>query len=196
MALILLVQAFAGNEQWYILLSSNNNKIGGKNPQSRNVISGNYQGILIYQCMSNSIQGNYIGTDASGMLYLANSYGIGLDNAQSCLIGGLEDGAENIISSNTQWGLVIANSSYNNIQKNIIGLDRTGKVKLGNEVGVELLKNCNGNYILSNKIGGNTINGIIIGDSSKYNVIESNFIGTDENWQYNLGNQSIWYIYA
>jgi hypothetical protein len=178
------------SNEWGIYIdSSNYNLIGGTTPRARNIISGNVEGIKFWGGMNNLVQGNYIGTDASGLLYLANSFGVVLDYSDACKIGGSADGSENIIACSDQQGLMLFRSSYNYIQKNIIGLDRTGKSKLGNMVGIQVTEGCNSNNFLNNKIGGSGISGIIIGDNAQYNVIADNFIGTDENWLYDLGNQ-------
>jgi parallel beta-helix repeat protein len=177
-----------GNGVGIYIDSSNHNIIGGLNPEARNLISGNGHAIHLMYCMNNIIQGNYIGTDVSGLLYLANTIGIVIHNSQSCLVGGAVDGSENIISNSSTQGLYLGQSSYNQIQNNFIGLDRTGTIKLGNSDGLQISLGSNGNNILNNRIGGNSSNGIVIMDDSKYNVIADNFIGTDENWQYDLGN--------
>ncbi|MBK8946637.1 MAG: right-handed parallel beta-helix repeat-containing protein [Ignavibacteriae bacterium] len=168
--------------------SSNYNQIGGENPEARNLISGNGHGIYFLGCMNNNIQGNYIGTDVSGLLHLANTIGIVIHHSQSCLIGGAVDGLENIISNSITQGLYLSQSSYNIIQNNYVGLDRTGTTKIGNSDGIQIELGSNSNYIFNNKIGGNSQNGLVFMDDSKYNIVIDNFIGTDENWQYDLGN--------
>ena len=54
-----------------IVLESTPNLIGGDTPAERNVISGStYENILV-NAEGNTIQGNYIGTDATGTTSLA-----------------------------------------------------------------------------------------------------------------------------
>jgi hypothetical protein len=51
-----------------IRISSNSADIGGRNPDRRNVISGNVAGgVVISGSDNNKVFGNYIGTDASGI---------------------------------------------------------------------------------------------------------------------------------
>ena len=123
------------------LLSSANNTIGGSSLAARNIISGNKtEGVTIVGS-SNVVQGNYIGTDVTGMNPLAN------------LINGVElegrreqqhhrrDGARggcNVISGNRGVGVRIG-SRNNVVQGNYIGTDFIGNTFQGgnnNAVGV------------------------------------------------------------
>src|SRR5262249_26231453 len=71
------------------------NQIGGTTPGERNVISGNHRpsarynarvGVLIVACCGspvsdNTLAGNYIGTDSTGMTAVPNDIGILVENA-------------------------------------------------------------------------------------------------------------------
>ncbi|NIN66028.1 MAG: right-handed parallel beta-helix repeat-containing protein, partial [Anaerolineae bacterium] len=64
-----------GNHGVFIFGGAQANVIGGDTPGERNIISGNeYDGVLISGSgtTSNTVSGNYIGTDASGALDLGN----------------------------------------------------------------------------------------------------------------------------
>jgi hypothetical protein len=78
------------------------NTIGGTTSAERNVISGNAEGISIYNSGShdNVVMGNYIGTKADGTSNLANGfYGIYIGSgAYSNIIGGTHPGEGNIIA--------------------------------------------------------------------------------------------------
>jgi hypothetical protein len=130
-----------GNTLAGIFLGTSNNIVGGTVPGARNVISANPYGGIVMQVsgtFGNVIQGNYIGTDATGSFSIPNdNAGIALfDRTNNNLIGGMTPGARNVISGN---GLGIAfNSSStgpmgNIIQGNYIGLSADGK-PLGNRV--------------------------------------------------------------
>jgi hypothetical protein len=85
---------------------------------------------------SNQIEGCYIGTDASGTLAAGNRLGVEISfGAHDNTIGGL---ARNIISSNTQQGILIsgAGSNDNGIAGNFIGLNARGDGILGNSEGI------------------------------------------------------------
>ena len=84
--------------------------IGGTTAGARNVISGNTnEGILLLDCYGTvtcRIQGNYIGTTASGNAPRANgSAGILFATDGPATIGGSEPGAGNVISGNLGPGI-------------------------------------------------------------------------------------------
>jgi hypothetical protein len=136
-----------GNADAGIFLGTSNNTVGGTVPAARNVISANpYAGIVmqVSGTSGNVIQGNYIGTDATGTFAIPNdNSGIAIaDNSNNNLIGGTTPGARNVISGNG-WGIAIFSSSAGPpvgtiVQGNYIGLSADGK-PLGNRVeGVHL----------------------------------------------------------
>jgi len=92
--------------------SSVNNTIGGTGGGQRNYISGNDgPGISISnKSVLNTVQGNYIGTNASGTGALPNaSTGVLVDGTSSAnTVGGPAPGTRNVISGNTADGVRIA----------------------------------------------------------------------------------------
>ena len=80
------------------------------------------------------MQGNYIGTDASGTNALGNTFsGITILGGNSNLIGGASIAARNVISGNKLAGVYITtNSTGNLVQGNFVGVDTTGAKALGN----------------------------------------------------------------
>ena len=84
-----------------------NNRIGGTSAADRNVISGNGDGVFTsVQTINNVVQGNYIGTDASGTLPLGNYNGIVfLSGFNTNLVGGSSEGAGNVIAGNNNDGI-------------------------------------------------------------------------------------------
>jgi hypothetical protein len=82
---------------------------------------------------SDKVEGNFIGTDASGTQPLANgNSGVVVANdASKNLIGGNTPAARNLISANGGAGADIE-SSGNRVSGNLIGTDKSGTVALGN----------------------------------------------------------------
>ncbi len=85
---------------------------------------------------NNVVQGNLIGTNASGTAALANG-GSGVDlysGAQSNLVGGTSAGAVNVISGNANTGVFVGypGTDNNTIQGNLIGLNRAGNYLVPN----------------------------------------------------------------
>jgi hypothetical protein len=130
-------------------------RVGGTTPAARNLISGNGTGILIESGTVHVVQGNFIGTDATGTGALGNSLdGISLQ-ASSNTIGGTTTAARNIISGNGQHGISLGGGSAvaqnNMVQGNFIGTDVTGTQLLGN----------GGDGVFATSATNNTIGGTI-----------------------------------
>ncbi len=120
---------------------SHSNTIGGTSPEMRNIISGNSYEVYISgeAASGNVVQGNYIGTDVTGMndpFALGSQRNIYIWDGSNNLIGGNGyAGAYNIISGSHSHGIHItgSNATGNRIQGNVIGADATGTGALGNE---------------------------------------------------------------
>ena len=97
---------------------SSNNVIGGTVPGAGNLISGNNgYGVTIAEMgtSGNIVQGNYIGTDVTGTLPLANTDNgvIVATGALDNLIGGAANGAGNVIAFNSVNGVVLTSDAGN-----------------------------------------------------------------------------------
>jgi uncharacterized repeat protein (TIGR01451 family) len=190
-----------------VLVLSPGNFIGGTAPSARNLISANRnRGVLIAIGNGNTIQGNFIGTDATGTRALGNAgAGIAISSSSNNTVGGTAPGAGNLISGNQGSGVAIDDSAPapaptgNTIQGCLIGTDLTGTRPLGNfDVGILLADASNntiggtdfgaGNVISANGAHGVSIQRGLPGASADGNVIQGNSIGTDANGQRNLGN--------
>ena len=180
------------------LRGSHHNTIGGDSLRLRNVISGNgTYGIRIEDGHSNTIIGNFIGVDHSGLQPLPNGdylrqqncAGIILSsNAQSNRIGNGRASGRNILSGNNRTGLRIewSGADYNVVQGNYMGLAADGRTRMANgEAGLVIGRGARFNTIggdssgQANVISGNYSSGIQFARASAFNVLKGNYIGTD-----------------
>jgi parallel beta-helix repeat protein len=195
-----------GNGQDGILLAggASGNTIGGVNLTDRNVISGNYEGIEITGSTTslNVIQGNYIGVGSDGAMAIGNDFdGIHISlGAHNNTIGGSIAGARNVISASGANGIQIEGTGTDNnvVQGNFIGTDATGELDRGNASdGVRIGNGAQSNTIggiapeARNVISGNDGDGVDIqGSGTTGNVVQGNYIGTDDDGEQDLGNSS------
>jgi CSLREA domain-containing protein len=112
--------------------------VGGEDPPERNLISGhggpNGVGIDI-SASSHTVEGNYIGTDRSGTVALANRVGVSLHGGSDNTIGCEVLDGDNLISGNADDGVRVVNSDpnfTNYITGNFIGTQADGTHALGN----------------------------------------------------------------
>jgi hypothetical protein len=195
-----------------------NNTIGGTAAADRNIISTGATGELNYgiwvtgsNTSADLIEGNFIGTDATGTKALGNWQGISLyQSGTGNSIGGAQAGAGNILSGSIDAGLII-NPGCNGtlVQGNLIGTDVSGSVGLPNGtetagsppgfqiapgIAIYSVQNTIGGMTAGarNLISGNDADGIdvipggVLTSGSQGNLIEGNTIGTNL-----AGNQSL-----
>jgi CSLREA domain-containing protein len=185
-----------GNSNGGIMIDAgaNGNTIGGDTAGEGNVISGNLGGGVVINAsgtVNNIISGNYIGTNASGASAAANLHdGVHiLAGASRNTIGGDAPGERNVISGNSQNGILIDDSESTNnvVSGNYIGLNASGTNALPNGMnGVMLNSSATNNTIGGdttgerNVISGNYDDGVHIGSlATSGNIVSANFIGTD-----------------
>ena len=191
------------NHQTGIRIESANNRVGGREPAQRNVVSGNtgrdiMGGIMIYGAAAtgNIVQGNFIGLDATGMIGIGNEgRGVAIHNASGNYIGGAQPGAGNLIAANRATGVRIwgGSSTGNVVQGNWIGTNKAFEIRVGLWPEPNILSNArgvqsrgDGNYILDNYLVGNTWDGVLFYDGtdkdfdptakSSHNVVYRNVI--------------------
>jgi parallel beta-helix repeat protein len=178
------------------LNQSHDNLLGGDQPGSGNLISGNRSvGIRIDNAQStgNLIEGNLIGTDATGNLAMGNGIGVRIYNASGNTIGGAGS-AGNVISGNGTGIDFDASANGNVAQGNLIGVNSGDSAELRNIVGVQMV-GASGNTLggtvagFGNVISGNAIGVLIAGiGPTSGNRLQGNLIGTDATGTLNLGN--------
>lgn len=157
-------------------------------------------GIVIASKDNTVIEGNFIGTDASGAVALGNRFkGVAIFAASNILIGGTTASARNIVSSNRTGGMLISGSGAtgNQVQGNFIGTDINGTANLGNPfAGVRVDNGATNNVIggttkrARNIISGNSVSaGVLLADGNNTgNLIQGNFIGTDVSGASKMSN--------
>ncbi len=155
--------------------ASSDNTIGGSDPQSRNLISGNVRGIRIEGANRTKIEGNFIGTDRTGGAKLSNDIGMQVFSTKSTSIGGTSPGQRNVISGNSSHGMWLAGGSEGLIAGNFIGTDAAGTGALGNALYGILMSSYQGgegerNWVVggiaagaANVIAHNGVSGIVVG---------------------------------
>lgn len=144
---------------------------------------------------SNSVEGCFIGLDATGTNSLGSpGFGVFVQTPNN-RIGGATPAARNVISGKGAVGIEIfeAFASNNVVQGNFIGTDRTGTKAIGNgDRAVVVNMNASANFIGGNNpgtrnvISGNLDRGITL--DGNYNHVWGNFIGIDVTGQKPLGN--------
>ena len=181
---------------------AHDNVIGGTAPGAGNVIAGNKDdGIQIDGVGSpangvcnNTVQGNVIGLDPTGIRVIPNTdAGVKVQNgACNTLVGGSTPGAGNVISGNDSDGVYVdrPHTSGTQITGNIIGLGSDGRTPLGNQAnGVHIFNGDSGVQVTNNIISGNVGSGVLVSDpGSDYTVIKGNKIGADVSSSVARGN--------
>ena len=192
-------QSALGNRLCGVHIQSPGNTIGGVQNGAGNLISGNGQdGVFLdgSSAANNFVQGNFIGTVASGITGLGNGRaGVGVSGAPGNTIGGTTAGAGNLLSANGDAGiyLITSGATGNLIQGNTIGTDVTGTLALGNTYEGIYAERAPGNTVggavpgAGNLISGNRTRGIWLTNAS-WNVIQGNSIGTKSDGINGLGN--------
>ena len=168
--------------------NSGNNLIGGTTAADRNVISGNSLGGVHLIAAGSTVEGNYIGTDATGTFAVGNGDEGILVQAQNSTIGGTAPGAGNVIAGST----IVSNghgdgiglyAPNNLVQGNLIGTNAIGTVALPNAQRGILINGVSGNTVggttaaARNVISGNTGSAILVGNAGGNNTIEGNYLG-------------------
>ncbi len=167
--------------------------IGGLTTEVRNLISGNSSS-GIFSCDNWIIQGNYLGTDITGVTQLQNLFsGILVIGVNDVTIGGTLFGAPNVISGNADQGIIASSTEGLVIQGNFIGIDYSGTASLPN-VGSGITINdatdlqIGGSTVAArNIVSNNTAHGIYF-DAGDDVRIQGNYIGTDITGNVAMGN--------
>jgi Bacterial Ig-like domain (group 3) len=178
------------------------NTYGGTTAGLGNVISGNGAGGITANG-SVTVEGNFIGTNATGTVALGNgSIGIGINDASypAATVAITTTITDNVVSGNVAGGISLGeglpSSSVYTISNNRIGTNAAGTAALGNAElgdgwGGLLLDGVENATVLNNLISGNQSPGIVLnelGTDVEHNVFQGNKIGSDITGLVALGN--------
>ena len=158
-------------------------------------------GILLSNGGTNTIVGNYLGTDVTGALRRGNlKANLLISSSAGNVIGGRTAAERNVISGSEEDGVdILGAASRNNIiQGNYIGTDAGGTLSVSNWNGIWITQGANNNLIggtnagAGNLISGNNEEGIEIQDATaRWNVIQGNLIGTDRTGTLSVSNRGV-----
>ncbi len=156
------VTSFSPASEGVNVNNSPGNAIGGSAPAQRNVFGGLSTAIALASngAVSNTVTGNYIGTDRHGTGGSGNLRGITINGGRTNSIGGTTAALRNVISSNRFFGLQIigTGSAGNRVVGNYLGLNAAGTGPMGNGT--------HGIDISSSTAFGNVIGGIAAGEAN------------------------------
>src|SRR3954453_10188077 len=155
------------------------NLIGGPDSADRNVISASgFAEVLVDEGAGNTVQNNYVGTDATGTRALGDHTGVDLLSGSNTVRGNLISG---------EGSGVEISSDDNVVQGNKVGTDANGSAALANSGGVEIFGG-DGNMIggtadgEGNVLSGNEHSGVLLSplglDPAEHNDVKGNLIGT------------------
>ncbi len=152
---------------------------------------------------NNLVAGNHIGLTPAGTGALGNT-GVGIlltDGATNNTIGGIVATDRNVISGNSQNGILInaTGNHHHQVQGNYIGTDVNGTTALGNTLdGIRVQNNASSNAIggtaagAGNLIAHNTASGIVIsGAASRHNALYGNVIHTNTGLGIDLNDDGV-----
>jgi titin len=183
----------------YITEGSTDNTIGATTSGAYNVISNNEgNGVDIDDSSSgNLVAGNRIGTEAKGTGALKNSLdGVLIaGGASSNTIGGTGTNAFNLISGNQDNGISLDDANDNLVLGNLVGTQLDGTDPLANfGYGILVHAGAADNTIggtasdAGNTVSGNGLSGIYITSGASDNLLEGNWIGTNQGGTASLPN--------
>ncbi len=182
----LIIKAFHNG----IEVAGATNTIGGTTTGGGNILSGNANdGVLIDSgATGNQVQGNYLGINASGTAQANSGNGVEVSGSNNT-IGGTASGARDIISGNSNDGVLIGSGASGNwVMGEFIGISPNGSVgvaNIGNGIEVAGTHNTIGasaSVGLLNIISGNSKDGVLLDSTASGTLIEHSYIGININW--------------
>jgi len=178
------------------IFSAVSTTVGGTSAGKRNVIAGTGALVDVFSGSKTHVQGDYLGTDATGTTKLGGSTGVYVGaGATSTVIGGSTSGAGNVISgTGTAVDLIGPHGTV--VAGNRIGTNAAGNAAIANANGVAILGGI-GNTIggttaaARNVIAGSTKDGVDLeGVATQGNLVQGNYIGTNAAGTAAIPNQT------
>jgi uncharacterized repeat protein (TIGR01451 family) len=185
--------------------------ITGGNSTVRALVINNFTGgsaqpvaLVLKTNGNNVIEGNYLGTNATGDAPTPNAAGISVTTSNNT-IGGTTAAARNVISGNTGGGIKIQQGSPatpfdgNKVLGNYIGTNAAGTAALNNGIGQVGVIITSSNNTIGGTVAGarNVITGysddVEISNGSTaamMNLIQGNYIGTDLTGAVSIGSNT------
>lgn len=166
--------------------------IGGVTAGTRNVISDNFNGVLVTGARSigNLVHGNYVGSDPEGIRVIGNEAN-GILVTRNNAVGGADSTlvAGNLVVGHDS-GIRVVNSTDTKVFNNWVGLTYTGLAKdamgtsAGNTVGIDVIGAHNtlvggAEEAWGNTVAASTKAGIVVTADATDTHVETNFVGTD-----------------
>jgi parallel beta-helix repeat protein len=149
-------------------------------------------GIEIVGDGGNVVEGNYLGTDATGTAACPNGeVGVIVFHSANNRIGGTSPASRNVISANLKEGVLVEGpeSSGNVVSGNYVGTNAAGSAALGNNLVGLLVAEAPGNTIVGNVVSGNGYEGVAIeGEQATGNTVVGNLIGTGADGRAEIPN--------
>jgi Right handed beta helix region len=200
-----------------LVICGGGSTIGGSTAGQGNLVSGNRGDGIYVGAGENVVQGNLVGTDATGTKAIPNKVdGIGsrpflFQGVGFCMqapngggganntIGGTTATAGNLVSGNLGVGIDLIAALDSTVSRNVVGTNRNATAALGNaRAGIVVDGVCDehgcspssGDHITSNVVGANGGDGIDVGGTGGGTgiVVSGNRVGLNASGQPVLGN--------
>lgn len=193
--------AAAGNINYGVKVTGNNNVIGQLSNLTGNVVSDNFFGIVVEGTFrGNVIRGNYVGTTIDGNGDRGNeNAGVALAfGPTNTTVGGSSASERNVISGNDTEGVYLVGDGGNNqVSGNFIGLNAAGTSGIPNSQNGLFFEDSDNNTIggtrngEGNRIAFNREDGIAVDNASRNNRFLANEIFSNNQLGIDLGNDGV-----
>lgn len=129
---------------------------------------------IVLEGDDNLVQGNHLGTDASGLTLASVGHGVTLSGVGN-VIGGDAPEHRNVITG--YYGVIVESGGFNRVEGNWIGIDAMGNPGFGDAHGIQIDLS-DDNEVIGNVISDYFVGMEVWGDRT---VIQGNRIGVDPN---------------